>query len=381
MSSSEIQTEVRNHVAILTLNRPQALNAITLPMLHHMRQCFDEWARDPNVIAVISRGAGEKAYSAGGDIRGLYASATAGRTEAGPKMHDEFFNVEYTLNYQMHRFMKSTGKPYLALIDGIVMGGGMGISQGATLRIAGPRTKMAMPETRIGLFPDVGGTYFLSRARGALGLYLGLTSNVIDGADAVHAGLADLYMTTEAQRTMLADLEQATWSATSPSPLGQIMDIVKRHASTPPVAPIAALEGAIERHFMAKPDVASIIASLRDETDAAQAVAVKAWATNTADELEKRSPTMMEVTKRQLETGTGLSIAECLRRERGMMMGVFEHPDVVEGIRALAIDKDHQPKWNPATLAQVSRASVDHFFAPRWDADSHPLAPLEKMFG
>jgi enoyl-CoA hydratase len=370
MSSPEIHTDIRNRIAYLTLHRPEALNAINLPMLHTMRRCFDEWAHDPNVIAVVSLGAGEKAYSAGGDIRGLYGSVTG----AGPRIHDEFFNVEYTLNYQMHRFMKATGKPYIALIDGIVMGGGMGISQGATLRIAGPRTKMAMPETRIGLFPDVGGTYFLSRARGAIGLYLGLTSNVITGADATHVGLADCYQTPEQRAEMLAKLDQQKWSA---APLGEVLAVVKAHTAEAPPAPIAAYERAIEHHFTQKPDVAAIIASLRAESRDT----LQEWATETAGDLEKRSPTMLEVTKRQIESGSSVSIADALRRERSMMQAAFEHPDVAEGIRALAIDKDHSPKWQPRSLADVSAESVDRFFEPRWTADAHPLAHLEQHFG
>ncbi len=365
-----ILVEIRNHVAYLTLNRPQALNALSLDMLHAMRALFDQWAVDPNIYAVISRGAGDKAYCAGGDVRGLYNSIT----ELGPRVHEDFFITEYTLNYQMHRFLKSTGKPYLAMIDGIVMGGGMGISQGATFRIAGERTKMAMPETKIGLFPDVGGTYFLSRATGASGLYLGLTSNVINGADAIYAGLADAYMSREAQVQLIDGLGTLAWSAT---PLADIIKLINDLKNEPPASPLASHESAITRHFSEKSNVAAIIASLEAETNSEQ----REWAAGIAADLKKRSPTFMEVTKRQIEMGHKLSVADCLRLELGMMTRAFEHPDVIEGIRALAIDKDNQPKWQPASVEAVNVATVNSFFAPRWSADAHPLASLERQLG
>jgi enoyl-CoA hydratase/carnithine racemase len=368
--NDEILVEVRNRVAHITLNRPQALNALSLAMLHRLRELFDQWAHDPNVYAVVSRGTGDKAFCAGGDVRGLYSSITG----LGPRVHEEFFITEYTINYQMHRFLKSTGKPYIALMDGIVMGGGMGVSQGATFRIVGDRTKMAMPETKIGLFPDVAGTYFLSRATGAMGLYLGLTSNVINGADAVAAKLADTYMTVDGQQALLQQLDEVSWSAT---PLNDVVRIVTANATTAPASTLAALSHALEKHFAGKHNVQDIINSLSAETEPA----VSDWAHKIAADLLKRSPTLMEVTKRQIENGHKLSIAECLRLELGMMYRAFEHPDVVEGIRALAIDKDNQPRWSPADLGEVSPDVVESFFALRWTASEHPLAKLEQKFG
>jgi enoyl-CoA hydratase len=368
--NDEILVEVRNHVAHLTLNRPQALNALSFGMLHRLRELFDQWAHDANVYAVVASGSGEKAFCAGGDVRGLYNSITG----LGPRVHEEFFITEYTLNYQLHRFLKSTGKPYIAMIDGIVMGGGMGISQGATFRIVGDRTKMAMPETKIGLFPDVAGTYFLSRATGAMGLYLGLTSNVINGADAVAAKLADTYMTVDAQLAFLKQLYEVSWSA---APLNDVVRLLIANATSAPASKLASLSHSMEKHFAGKHNVQDIITSLLAETDPA----TSAWAHNTAEDLLRRSPTLMEVTKQQIENGHKLSVADCLRLELGMMYRAFEYPDVVEGIRALAFDKDNQPRWRPATLGEVSSDVVDSFFTPRWSAAEHPLAKLEQQFG
>ena len=370
ISNDELLVEVRNHVAYLTLNRPQALNALSLDMLHAMHTLFEQWAHDPNIYAVVSRGGGEKAYCAGGDVRGLYNSIKG----LGPRVQDDFFITEYTLNYQMHRFLKATGKPYLAMIDGIVMGGGMGIAQGATFRIVGERTKMAMPETKIGLFPDVGGTYFLSRATGAIGLYLGLSSNMINGADAMYAKLADAYMTRDAQTALFDGLDAMAWSAT---PLADVVALVNRLKSEAPPAPIAAFDAAITRHFSGKPNVAAIIASLESASDER----TREWAASVAADMRRRSPTLMEVAKRQLEMGHKLGVADCLRKELGMMYRTFEHPDIVEGIRALAIDKDNQPQWTPDRVEAVDPAVVDSFFAARWTPDAHPLAGLEQQFG
>ncbi len=366
LPTDEIIVEIRNHVAHVTFNRPQALNALTFEMLKTLRRLFDEWAQDKNIVAVVSHGSGEKAYCAGGDVRGLYNSVTG----LGERVHEEFFQTEYTLNYQMHCFLKNTGKPYIAMIDGIVMGGGMGVSQGATLRIVGDRTKMAMPETKIGLFPDVGGTYFLSRATDATGLYLGLTSNMINGADAIHAKLADLYMSREAQAQFLDGLDKVVWSD---HPLADVVLLAKQFAtleSDIPASPLALVGDALTAHFTNKLNVSAIINALNTETHHT------VWAKKIVHDLGLRSPTMMEVTKRQIEQGGKMALADSLRLEYNMMMQVFDHPDVVEGIRALAIDKDNQPKWSPASLHEVSPSMIDDFFMPRWAPQAHPLANL-----
>jgi enoyl-CoA hydratase/carnithine racemase len=369
-ATNDILVDIRNHIAYVTFNRPHALNALTLDMLVTLRQRFDEFTNDDNVYAVISQGAGGRAYCAGGDVRGLYNSVTG----IGERSHEKFFQIEYTLNYQLHRFLKNCGKPYLAMMNGIVMGGGMGVAQGATLRIVGERTKMAMPETKIGLFPDVGGTYFLSRATDAIGLYIGLTSNVINGADALHAKLADIYMTSDGEINFLSALGNHSWTQNH---LGDIVQLAKSYTSAPPPSPLAARADTITRHFTYKSNVREIIEALQRESNPSEA----AWAHEIAATIVARSPTLLEVTKRQIENGHTLTLAACLQLEYNMMMAVFDHPDVVEGIRALAIDKDNQPKWQPAHLQDVSADMVEAFFKPRFTPENHPLANLETQFG
>jgi enoyl-CoA hydratase/carnithine racemase len=370
----ELIVETTNRVLFITYNRPQAMNAQSFEMIQALHDIFTKAAADDDIVAVVTQGAGEKAYCAGGDVRGLYGSVTG----TGPRVHEEFFRTEYTLNYQMHRFFKNTAKPLIALMDGIVMGGGMGVGQPSTLRIVGDKTKMAMPETRIGLFPDVGGTYFLSRCPGAIGLYIGLTSNIINGADAIHAKLADLYFAPDATARFVDALKAQHWRASPEGFLADISSLARAHATTTPASALRDLQDTIDTHFAAKPNVQAVIDSLRN---VATTHAHHTWAQQTANDILARSPTLLEVTKRQLETGATMTLADCLKRELNMVHAAFDQRDVVEGIRALAIDKDHAPKWNPASLSDVTPASVNAFFAPRWSEQDHPLRDLEKHYG
>jgi enoyl-CoA hydratase/carnithine racemase len=264
---------------------------------------------------VVLRGAGEKAFCAGGDIRALHDSF-----KAGTRGHRDFFEVEYALDYRIHTYPKTI----VAVMDGIVMGGGMGISQGAKERIVGDRTRMAMPETAIGLFPDVGGSYFLSRLENGLGAYLGLVGPTLRAADAIYCGLADV-------------------------------NVGARAASE-----IEALAPAIDLHF-GRDSVPAIIASLEGE----KRPEFGDWAAKTLDALSKKSPTMLAVTLEQLRRGAKMSLADCFRMELNMVHGCFAQGDFIEGIRALIVDKDNQPRWNPARLADVTAASVEVFFTPK----------------
>jgi enoyl-CoA hydratase/carnithine racemase len=217
------------------------------------------------------------------------------------------------------------------------MGGGMGISQGAAVRLVGERTKMAMPETAIGLFPDVGGSYFLSRAPGKIGVYLGLVGPTLRAADAIYAGLADVYVGADA------------------APAGEL----------------ERLRPAIDQHF-ARDSVAAIVESLQAE----HRPELQEWAAKTLEALAKRSPMMLAVTLEQLRRGATLSLAECFRMELNLIHGCFEQGDFVEGIRALIVEKDNRPRWRPPRLAEVSPPAVDAFFKPRWPPAQHPLATL-----
>jgi enoyl-CoA hydratase/carnithine racemase len=359
--SEFVQTRVANRTGVITLDRPKALNSLSLAMVRDLAAALLAWRGDPAIDAVVIGSSSEKALCAGGDIRFFHDCGNA-TPMGGSALLEDFFTEEYALNHLIHFYPK----PYVALMDGVVMGGGMGIAQAGEecrVRIVTDKTKMAMPEVNIGLFPDVGGSYFLSRAPGQLGYYLGLTGLAIGAADALYAGLAD-YFVPQAQMAALAALIEAT-------PGAQLRPAIAAFA-----APFAGGAGAsmleaeqerIERHFSAA-SVAQTMASLASDGAgfAQQALAA----------MRQRSPLMMCVTRELLERGKWLDVADCLRMERTLVRHNFEHGEVLEGVRALVIDKDNAPKWNPPALDQVTLAMVARFFTPVWPDTAHPLRHL-----
>ncbi|HET7402516.1 MAG TPA: enoyl-CoA hydratase/isomerase family protein, partial [Usitatibacter sp.] len=279
--------------------------------------------------------------------------------------HHDFFIREYALDHRIHRYPK----PVVALVDGIVMGGGMGISQGAALRIVGERTRMAMPETTIGLFPDVGGSYFLSRVPGRLGTYLGLVGPTMRAADALYCGLADIYLSPGSMGHVGEWLAQSAACADPRAAVKALASRDERDALPPPG--LAALRAAIDRHFAA-PTVEAIMDSL-----AGAAGDEREWAERTLEALAKRSPTMLKVTLEQLRRGAALGLADCFRMELGLIYACFDQGDFIEGIRALIVDKDNRPQWRPPSLGEVGEDAVERFFAPRWSPpQAHPLYHL-----
>ncbi|MGN6703864.1 MAG: enoyl-CoA hydratase/isomerase family protein [Burkholderiaceae bacterium] len=347
----EIVAEVRNHVGHLTLNRPAALNALSMGMVRDLHAHLDRWARDPDVRAVTIRGAGEKAFCAGGDIRALYDSR-----RANDDLHMMFFREEYALDIAIHRYPK----PILACMDGYVMGGGMGLAQGSSLRIATDRTRMAMPEVGIGYFPDVGGSYFLSRLPGALGLYLGLTGRQIRAADALYCGLADAFLPSGTLAELDARLDALDWQgkpADGGDKIGALLDALGAQPALPD-APLAAVRDAIDRHF-SLPSVPAVVASLRAESDPA----CKAWAEETLQTMAKRSPLAMCVTHELLRRGRDLPLERCFDMEFALDRAWLQDGDFVEGVRALIVDKDNAPRWRPASLDEVAPQQVQAFFA------------------
>ncbi len=357
----EVLSELRNHIAFITLNRPSALNALSLGMVVELRAMLTGYAADPQVHAVLVRGAGDKAFCAGGDIRALYQSFKGSGT-----LHREFFAAEYPLDYLLYDYPK----PYVVLLDGITMGGGMGIAQGSTLRIVGDRTRMAMPEVAIGFFPDVGGSYFLSRLPGALGMYLALTGVQIRGADALYCQLADVYLPPDAIASLTEDLAALSWSGDHSSDLRSF--IHARAAIGPAAPPLSLLRHAIDGHFT-RNSVPAILASLDGETRAEYAD----WARQTAMLMRTRSPTMLCATLRQLQRGKDMSLAACFRMELSMAQHCFEQGDFMEGVRALIVDKDNAPQWQPSRIEDVTDDMVAAFFRNRGAGAAHPLATSE----
>ena len=359
--TEHVLTSIEGPVGIITLDRPAALNSLSLDMVRAMTQALMRWRDDSAVKAVLVKGSSERAYCAGGDIRFFHQKGSASHT-GGAALVEDFFNEEYALNHLVHWYPK----PYVALMDGVVMGGGMGIAQAgptARLRVVTERTKMAMPEVGIGLFPDVGGSWFLSRAPGEVGTYLAVTGEMIGAADAIYADLADVFV----PGAELPALQAAIASAADIQAAARAFAQPFAAQANPASSRLAQSREAIERHF-AHDSVPAIMDSLAADSGE---FASKALAT-----MQKRSPLMMSVTLEQVRRGRKLGIADCLRMERTLVRRCFEHGEVLEGVRALAIDKDHAPKWNPPSLAAVTRDMVAHFFDSAWPDYAHPLRHL-----
>jgi enoyl-CoA hydratase len=323
------------------LNRPAALNALTLDMIRAIAPCLAAWAADPGVATVAITGAGEKAFCAGGDVRGLYEAKS--RDAEAPILRDFFWN-EYRLNRQIHRY----AKPYVAILDGITMGGGVGLSVNGRVRVATDKTLFAMPETAIGLFPDVGGSHFLPQAPGALGAYLALTGHRLKAADMIHCGFATHYVPSAEVPALLAAL--------AAEPAEAALRLACQGARDPGPAPLAADRDAIDRCF-GHATVEAILAALAAEGTQ--------WAAKTRAGLERMSPTAMKVTLRELQRGRGLAFEDCMRMEFRLSQACMHGHEFFEGVRALLVDKDNAPRWQPATLAEVDEALVERHFQPR----------------
>jgi enoyl-CoA hydratase/carnithine racemase len=369
----EIRSEVKGQTGFISLNRPKALNALSLPMIRALFAQLMAWRDDASIKQVAIRGMSKPAadgsdvpfgnFSAGGDIRFFHQAIQTGN----PALED-FFTEEYALNHLIANY----GKPYIAFMDGIVFGGGMGISQGASHRIVTERSKMAMPETGIGLFPDVGGGYFLSRCPGFVGEYLALTGVQIGPDEAIVYGLADVKMTA-------ADLP-AVWKSIE---LTDISDALKSYFAANNIAIKAYNTPATAtiNSFFGKSSVLEIVNALEQS----QNEAINDWTQLTVATLRSRSPLMLNVVLEQIRRGRSLNLAKNLQMERGIVRHCFytEHlgrfgnaGETVEGIRALAVDKDHTPRWNPARLEDVTPEMVAPFFASPWPEPAHPLAHL-----
>jgi enoyl-CoA hydratase len=357
-------------LGLITLNRPKALNALSLDMVRALTAILLQWQNDPSVLAVAIRGSNKEgpfgAFCAGGDIRFFHQAALAGDSRL-----EDFFTEEYALNHLIHRYTK----PYIAFMDGIVMGGGMGLSQGAALRIVTERTQMAMPETQIGLFPDVGGGYFLSRCEGGLGEYLALTGQLLQGAESIAVGLADVFCDAAHLDSLWQGLGEQTFASGE-----AVLAWLKQHTTTPQV--VAAWLSPHLHTVFAMPHVLDMVQALQS---LAQQEGEASWAAHTLKTLHHKSPLMLGVTLAQIRRGRHLSLADDLRMERTMVRHCFHtahlsrrgtSSETVEGIRALAVDKDRTPKWHPAAIDAVTPEMVQPFFDSPWPEWAHPLRDL-----
>ncbi len=337
--SVEVVCERQGEAGLITLNRPKALNALNLTMVREMRRALDAWESDPSVTRIVVQGAGEKAFCAGGDIRQLTEDLKAGRREEALA----FWREEYQLNIRIKRYLK----PYVSLIDGIVMGGGVGVSLHGSHRVAGERYLFAMPEVGIGFFPDVGATYALPRLPGNSGMYLALTGERVKRADAVMLGLA----THSVASGSIPTLREALIA-------GEPVDeALARAAADPGPAPLEAQRVEIDSCFSGN-SVAEILQRLDEAAGKGSEFAAK-----TAAGMRTKSPTSMNLAFEQVRRGAALDFEEAMKVEFRIVSRIGEGHDFYEGVRAVLIDKDSQPRWQPASLEAVDPAVIEHHFA------------------
>ena len=345
----EVLFDVADEIATITLNRPRTLNALTMNMITEMRTHFTAWMADDGVKAVVIKGAGDRAFCAGGDVRAVRQSIIDYDGDANPALAQEFFYEEYILNHQIH----TSPKPYIALIDRVCMGGGVGLSVHGSFRVATERTRVGMPETTIGLFPDVGGAWFLSRLPGETGTYLALTGVPVTVGDCARLGISTHVVASENLEEIEAKLHAEDLSGDAHAAVKAVLDGYVIEAGDAPTA-----DGQAEvDHCFSAATVEEIIERLRG--------CGSDFAKHAIETLGSKSPTSLKVTLEQIRRGgRAKTFAETMTMEFRMSQHFARGSDFPEGVRALLVDKDHKPNWSPARLEDVSDAAVAGYFKP-----------------
>jgi enoyl-CoA hydratase len=342
VAEPDLIARAEGHAGIIRLNRPKAINAVTLEMFRDIDRALDQFEADPGVAVIVLEGAGDRGLCAGGDIRALYESS-----KVAGDLGKVLWKEEYILNARIAKFPK----PYVAFMDGIVMGGGVGLSAHSSHRVVTERTRLAMPEVGLGFFPDVGGTWLLSHAPGEIGTYFGLSGQIMNGPDAVYARFADAVVPSQ----KLAALRDALTKARPGTMPGEIMTLIAQFATGETAGPVAAMQSRIDAWF-AHDRMEDIVAALRgDGSELAQ---------STLKTLGEKSPRGMVVTLRLLRLARkARSLEESLVREYRAALEVFRSDDFREGVRAAVIDKDRNPKWSPPRIEDVTPEMLAPYFA------------------
>lgn len=346
MQSDELQFQrlpaEGGELGLITLNRPKALNALNHEMIQSLYQTLCDWQADPTLLAVIVRAAEGRAFCAGGDIRYIYDAM-----KANDATISQFFWDEYRLNHCIYHF----SKPYIALMDGITMGGGVGISIHGSHRVATERFSFAMPETTIGFFPDIGATHFLSRLEGALGPYLGLSGARLNSADSVFAGLVDLQVDSARLDDIIEAISQCDMSGDANEAITHALSDFAVHAGESTFAQ----QAKDIHHIFKHSTIESILEALQTQQDE--------WALRCLADLQSKSPISLKVTLDALKKGASQSFDACMQMEYRLVNHFLEAPDFMEGVRALIIDKDKNPNWQPSQLADISDDDIAHYFS------------------
>lgn len=350
-------------LAIATLNSERSLNSLSLDMINILLPAMQRWAEDDRVVAVFLQGAGEKAFCAGGDVRRICLAVRENGID--DSYAQEFFTQEYRLDYLIHVFPK----PVMVWGQGIVMGGGIGLMSGASHRIVTEASRLAMPEITIGLYPDVGGSYFLSRVKNRLGLFIGMTGVHLNAADALYIGLADHAVANARREAVLESLCAEKWATDADARSLQVSAVLAREQA-PELKPseIAARERLLNERA-GSDDLAVLYAALTAPAPE------DAWLDRTATSLRRGSPTSAALIYRQWQHGSRMTLADVFREELTLSVQCARYPDFIEGVRALLVDKDNAPQWQPPVLADVTEEWLAGHYAEPWQGE-HPLAGL-----
>jgi enoyl-CoA hydratase/carnithine racemase len=366
----EIDCENGKKIAIATLNSERSLNALSLEMIDVLYPQLVAWQQDNNIALVFLQGAGEKAFCAGGDIVAMYKAMQSKPNEPS-KALEHYFTQEYQLDYLIHTYKK----PFVVWGNGIVMGGGLGMMVGASHRVVTETSRIAMPEISIGLYPDVGGTWFLNRMPDNCGLFLGLTGASINASDAKYTGLADHFVLAEKKETLLEQLQHINWGDTvalNHEKLSATLHELELLSNNKlPVSHVRAQKALIE-HVMSHD-------SIEETVNAIVTVAVEdKWFNKAQQSLKHGSAVSGHIVYRQLKEGKTLTLADCFRLELNLSVKCGQFGEFCEGVRALLIDKDNKPAWKFSSVEKVDPATIDWFFEPIWTEQDHPLAHLGK---
>ncbi|MEQ8964607.1 MAG: enoyl-CoA hydratase/isomerase family protein [Azospirillaceae bacterium] len=346
--TEDVLFETRGPIGLITLNRPKALNALNLAMIDAMSARLVAWAADPAIAAVVVRGAGDRGFCAGGDLRAVYEAGERAARFAIDEPERDFFRKEYVYNWRIHHFPK----PYVALIDGITMGGGVGASVHGSHRVAGEKLVFAMPETAIGFFPDVGGSWFLNRCPGETGTYAALTGARLGVADALHLGIATDHVPGERFEALIDALAAADYSGDARAAVDGVIAGFRADAGA---ATLPEHRAAIDAAF-GHDRMEAILGALAADGSP--------WAAETAETLAGKSPTSLKVSLAQLRRGRGLAYDDCVTMEYRMSQAFLRGHDLFEGIRAIVVDKDRNAAWDPPDLSGVDDATVAAYFEP-----------------
>lgn len=364
----EIDSENGKKIAIITLNSPKSLNALGMDMIALIYPKLQQWKTQDDIVAVFLQGEGEKAFCAGGDIVYMYNDIIADTGNFSPGV-EKYFTTEYELDHFIHTY----NKPIIVWGNGIVMGGGLGLMVGGSHRIVTESSRIAMPEISIGLYPDVGGSYFLNKMPNNCGMFLGLTGASINAADAKYSHLADYFIASDNKSSLIEQLTQLDWQDSielNHDKLSSLLsDFEKESINLLPESKLTEHE-AIIKQVTSSDNLKSIVEGiLAVETD-------DKWFVRAQKSLKSGSPLSAALTFKQIQCGAALSLADCFRMELNLSVKAGKFGEFTEGVRALLIDKDNSPKWRFSSLETVDDKVVEWFFESKWTREEHPLVNL-----